>query len=1150
MKKEQAMKSLRFMSVVVAVFLLLSPNSRAQTNEGRILGTIRDSSGAVVVDAKVTVTNTGKGVSRELVTNDTGEYVAPDLEPGLYTVSAEASGFKKVISSAVRVEVTNDIRIDLQLQPGTVNETVVVNEEAASLIDSTNATLGGSFSNKEINELPLQGRDWQNLVMLMPGVDRTPGGGFHSIISNGARPEDNNYIVDGTDDNDLYYGTSVLNEEGVSGTPASLLPIDAIQEFSTQEHPTAEYGWKPGAVVQLGLKSGTDQFHGTAYYFARNSAADARNYFDPIGQPLAPLILHQFGGSAGGPIIKQKLFIFGAYEGVRDKVGNPLLANSPDTVPLGGDLNNSIPDVISNCAALPGCVINPLSLKISQLYPTNTGSAGPGLLFQDLANLNRADNALVKVDYHFSKNNTLTGRYFFADSTQTEEDGDYLLPQFLSQAQTRPQIVGLNWTYTPTSNWVSEARFGYSRFSQQIVSADHNVNPTTYGINTGVTNPFNFGLPEIDVGNFFQLGGGNGFPLFTTPTATYQFTEGLGYLKGRHNIHFGAEIRHGSVNNIRNRHAKGEIFFESLQDFLEAGSTDPGNGTALDPGCSETPCGPFSGEILSGNTQRFITQNAYAAYVDDEFHFNSKLTVTAGLRYEVSGVIHEQNNLLANFEPAIGFAQVGKQISTPYNVQHNNFAPRLGFAWDPWGSGKTVIRAGAGIIYEMAPISDFIGQTAGGGIGLNTIPTGAQGVTPGGGTITAAVVQANGGDITQLNWNAPPAQVFPILSQPITCSASGPCSITSVKNHLDTPYTEFWNLNVQRAIGNWSSLQVGYVGQRGVKLFSLLDINQPNGPAAAACSAGGGDSFDCEQSNRPFFNQYPFLGETTEFGNAQNSSYDGLQVTYKTHTWKGLNVVAGYTYAHSIDESTSNRHFNVQNSLDVAGERGNSDFDIRHRFTFAVTYAIPGRKSFCQLLEGWQLNSIVILETGMPYTLFDFDDDISFTGEFNDRWNITGSPNNIRWSKTTPIPFIDPSTFITDGSGNVIGGNQQCINAAGPAAVNQLATYGCYVSGATALTPPANGTFGDSGRNIFRGPDFTNWDFSFSKNQKLGEHLTLQLRAEFFNILNHPNFTGINDNLAGSNPGLAAFTPDLGASNPVLGSGGSRHIQLGAKFIW
>jgi len=1140
------MKQFRFVSIALAAILLFTISSGAQTNEGRILGTVRDSSGGVVVGAKITVTNTGKQVSRELVTNGTGEYVAPDLEPGLYTVSAEAAGFKKTVSSVVRVEVTNDIRIDLRLEPGTVTETVVVNEAAATLIDSTNATLGGSFGNKEINELPLQGRDWQNLVMLLPGVDRTPGGGFHSIISNGARPEDNNYLVDGTDDNDLYYGTSVLNEEGVSGTPASLLPIDAIQEFSTQEHPTAEYGWKPGAVVQLGLKSGTNQFHGTAYYFARNSAVDARNYFDPIGQPLAPLILHQFGGSAGGPIVKDKLFIFGAYEGVRDIVGNPLLANSPDTMTLAGDpgdLVNSIPDVKTHCQALPGCVINPLSATLAGLYPTNDGSAGPGLLFQDLANRNRADNAIVKIDYHLSQNNTFTGRYFFADSTQTEEDGTYLQQQWLSQAKTRPQIVGFNWTYTPNSRWVSEARFGYNRFSQQIVSADHNVNPMNYGIDTGVTNPLNFGLPEIDVGNFYQLGGGNGYPLFTTPTVTYQFTEGVGYLKGRHNIHFGGEVRHGRVDNVRNRHAKGEIYFPTLQDFLEAGSVDPGDGTALNPGCFNVLCGPYNGEILSGDTHRIITQNAFAAYVDDEFRFSSKLTITAGLRYEVSGVIHEQNDLLANFEPSIGFAQVGQQISTPYPVQHDNFAPRLGIAWDPWGDGKTMIRAGAGIMYEMAPISDFIGQTAGGGIGLNTIPTGAQGVTPGGGTITAAVVYPSG-NTPDLIWEPPPAVVFPILTQPISCSASEPCSITSVKNHLDTPYTEFWNLNVQRAIGNWSSLQVGYVGQRGVKLFSMLDINQPNGPAAAACYEGGGNYFDCEQQNRPFFNKFPFLGETTEFGNAENSSYDGLQVTYKTRSWKGLNIVSGYTYAHSIDESTSNRHFNVQDSLDVRAERGNSDYDLRHRFTFAITYAIPGRKSFAQLMEGWQLNSIIIIESGMPYTLYDFNDDFSFTGEFNDRWNITGNPNNIHWSKfanPAPIPFVSAT-------------DPRCIAAAGPdpAEQAQLASVGgCYISGSTVLTPPANGTFGDAGRNIFRGPDFANWDFSMSKNFRLGERLNLQLRAEFFNILNHPNFTGITQNLApGNNPGIAEFTPDLGASNPVLGSGGSRHIQLGAKFIW
>ncbi len=1122
------MKSVRFLIVLLSATLMVMANSPAQSTFGRIQGAIRDSSGAVIVGAKVTVTNTGMSISRELLTNSTGEYVAPSLEPGLYTVTAEAPGFKKAASNEIRLEVATDLRIDLVLQPGAVSETVVVNEQAAPLIDLAPA-LGGAFDNKEINELPLQGRDWQNLVMLLPGVDRTPGGGFHSIISNGARPEDNNYIVDGTDDNDLYYGTSVLNEEGVSGTPASLLPIDAIQEFNTQEHPTAEYGWKPGAVVNIGLKSGTNQFHGSAYYFARNSAADARNYFDTVGNPVSPLILHQFGGSIGGPIVKDKLFFFAAYEGVRDVVGNPLIANTPTTVAAGGDLTNSIPDVMANCAAIPGCVINPLSAHLALLYPVNTGTAGPGLLFQDLANRNRADNVLGKIDYHFSQRNNFSGHYFFADSTQLEEDGTYLAPQWLSQALSRPQNVGAAWIFTPNSSWVSEARFGYNRISQQIVSADHNVDPMAYGINTGVTNPLNFGLPEIDVGSFFQLGGGNGYPLFTTPTQTYQFTESLGYLKNRHNLHFGVEVRHGAVDNTRNRHAKGEIFFQTLQDFLESGS--------VDPGCSQDPCGAENGEVLVGDTRRLITQNAFGAYVADEFRYNSRLTITAGLRYDLSGVIHAKDDLLANFEPNIGFAQVGQQISTPYHVQHDNFAPRLGIAWDPWGTGKTVIRAGAGMIYETAPISDFIGQTAGGGIGLNAIPTGAAGVTPGGGSIFAAVLFPSG---SQLNWNSPPAQVFPFLGQGTSCDPDDPCSITSVKNNLSTPYTIFWNLNIQRSIGNWSSLQVGYVGQRGVKLFSLLDTNQPDPVASAACFEGGGDSATCEQQNRPFFNQYPFLGENTQFGNAESSSYDGLQVTYKTHSWKGLNIVAGYTYAHSIDEASGNRHFSAQNSLDVRAERGNSDFDIRHRFTFAATYEIPGRKSFAQLLQGYQVNTILILQTGFPYSLNDFDDDFSFTGEFNDRWNITGSPNNVHWSTTTPIPFVDAS-------------DPRCIAAAGPDPAEQaqlVAFGGCYVSGSTVLTPPANGTFGNSGRNIFKGPGFANVDFSVSKNTKLGEHLTLQLRAEFFNIINHPNFAGIDGELAGSSAGLAEFTPDIAASNPVLGSGGSRHIQLGAKFIW
>src|SRR3984893_7955112 len=294
---------------------------KSQTYEGRILGTVSDSSGASVVGAKVEIANVDTGITRSLESNETGEYVAPNLQPGQYTVTVQAPGFKKVQRTGIRLEVGKDARIDITLQPGDVQQTVQVTEEVP-LVETTNDTLGGSFANKSINDLPLNGRDFQNLVTLRPGVQRYPGGGFLSISSNGNRPEDNNFIVDGTDDNDPYYGTTVINAEGVQGTPATHLPIDAIQEFNAQENPPAEYGWKPGAIVNVGLKSGTNAIHGTAYYFRRDKNFDARNWFNQKPPPQKALRLHEFGANIGAPIIKNKLFYFIAYEGVRDLVGN------------------------------------------------------------------------------------------------------------------------------------------------------------------------------------------------------------------------------------------------------------------------------------------------------------------------------------------------------------------------------------------------------------------------------------------------------------------------------------------------------------------------------------------------------------------------------------------------------------------------------------------------------------------------------------------------------------------------------------------------------------------------------------------------------------------------------------------------------------
>src|SRR5215470_13114212 len=469
--------------------IIFSPAAAAQTYQGRILGSVLDQNGAAVRGAAVTITNVGTGARRALETNEAGDYVASNLPPGLYKITVEAGGFKKVERPEVRIEVAKDVRIDVALQPGAVAETVTITEDAP-LIETANNTLGGTFSNKAINDLPLNGRDFQNLVVLRPGVQRSTGGGFLSISSNGNRPENNNFIVDGADNNDPYYGTTVINAEGVQGTPGTILPIDAIQEFNAQQNPPAEYGWKPGAIVNLGLKSGTNELHGTAYLFERNNAFDARNFFNPKPDPQRALREHLFGGSVGGPIVRNKTFIFGAYEGLRALVSNSNLVSSPATVSLGGDPANSIPDALAHLQSM-GIPLNPLSANLigrgsftgngpfPGLFPVNTAPDpnNPTQVSSGFPNTNRNDNFIIKSDYNLNEKNVISGRYFFGDSLQQEQDITVLRPEWRSQSQLRAQVVGVNWTYTPTSRSRNFCERNHAGDYDANISVDYGVHP-------------------------------------------------------------------------------------------------------------------------------------------------------------------------------------------------------------------------------------------------------------------------------------------------------------------------------------------------------------------------------------------------------------------------------------------------------------------------------------------------------------------------------------------------------------------------------------------------------------------------------------------------------------------------------------------------
>jgi hypothetical protein len=1139
-----------------------------QSNNGRFLGTVTDPSGAVVVGAKIVVTDTERGVTQTLISNDAGDYVVPSVRPGLYRITAEATGFTKVERPAIRLEVGQDLRIDFQLKTGSASEVVTVMDEAP-LVNTTNDVLGGTFTNKSINELPLNGRDFQNLVTLRPGVQRYPGGGFLSISSNGNRPEDNNFIVDGTDNNDPYYATTVINAEGVQGTPATHLPIDAIQEFNAQEQPPAEYGWKPGAIVNVGLKSGTNSLHGDVYLFDRNNALDARNFFNPVPGKHRPLRMHQFGATAGGPIVKDKFFFFTAYEGTRDLVGNSETLNSPATIALParggfgctfittGDCVNSIPDAVADITA-GNFATSHLSTTLSALFPTNRGSDpnNPEFLNIGFPNRNREDNGLFKVDFNASPRNALTGRYFIGDSVQTERDIPVLQPIWQSQAVTRAQVLGANWIFTVSPRWINEAKFGFNRFNQTILTVDAGVDPQHYGINTGVTSKVNFGMPEIAVSGFTSLGGNHGWPLLTTPNQTFQFADNVSYNRGKHAVKFGGEFRHGSTDNVRDRYGKGRIRFEG------GGLFATGNGsTALEDFVAGVPT---VGRLFVGNSERHVSIKSFGGFLQDDWRIGNRLTINAGVRYDLSTVIKERDNLLGNFDPKVGLEQVGAQVGAPYNGDHNNFSPRFGLIWDPTGNGRTVIRAGSGIIYEIPHISTFIGQNGvnnASTAGLNVIPTAAPGIGLSGGKIVAASV-----DSPNLNWTT----AGPVFNTVADCTQASPCSILGVNRNLRTPYVTSWNLNVQHAFTSNLSLQVGYVGSKGTKLYSVYDINQVN----FARDDGS------EQFGRPF--QYscpvsqggagaggpcfPYLAVINFLSNGYESKYHGLQATLTQRVTRGLSVVAGYTWSHALDQASFNRAQQPQDSTNPAAEYASSDTDIRQRFTFSMTYEVPGREGFAQMMKGWQITSIVTLQSGLPWSVVDGysnGNDVSGTGEFSDRWNFTGKAADFKASPTG-IPYVDPSEFSIDpmtGTVSIVGTNPadaRCLAAAGNQGAQQsVANFGCYVDGTGVMTPPAFGSFGTMGRNLFRGPGYHNWDFSITKNWVIRERFSVQLRGEFFNFLNHPNFTnpnGVGGQLGNVDPSVPGsfggdgLTPDVAAANPVIGSGGPRAIQLGLKL--
>jgi hypothetical protein len=1177
--------------LTVLTLLALSGFALAQSTAGRILGTLTDQSGAAVAGATIIVTDTGRGTTRSVTTDESGSYAIPDVQPGTYKIHVEAKGFKGVDRPNVQIEVASDVRADFSLQPGNVTEVLTITDQIP-LVNTTSATLGGTLSNEEINDLPLNGRNYENLLQLRPGVMRYPGGGFSTTSSNGLRAEDNSYFIEGLFNSEPYSGQAIVNGAGIAGDSATILPIDSIQEFNLQQNPPAEYGWKPGSVVNVGLKSGTNNLHGTVFGFGRDGDhLDARNFFNTAPNPKLQRTLEQFGGSLGGALIKDKAFFFAAYEGQRYNVGNsfggvtsPSMQHIPDngTCAFGfaGDCADSIPDVLADlqsAANTSGFGVSAASLNIAGCtaagvcdgsgFPMNNGQ-GIGIT-NGFNNVVHVDNVVGKLDFKVNDRSSISGSYFFGNNSGTVEDFPEYQQKWLSDIHTRAQVLGGNWIYTPNSRLVNEFRAGYNRLYQPTLPGDLNTPASSYGLNTGASGSFTGGLPRIGFGGYFFPGlGGFKWPKFQGPDSITQFSDHVSYTAGKHSIKLGAELHYNNVRNAAYGNARGSITF--LGGNVSA-NPSPNGSTPLEDFFAGLP---FKSSVEVGNPTLQLHNWAYAGFVQDDWRLNKNLTLNFGLRYEYSTVPQEAHNLLGNFDPNVGLVQVGHGISSLYNPDHKNFGPHGGFAWDVTGNGRTVLRGGGGLMYETVNWQSFVAFNN--AFGPGSVPTGwtvtVNGVTnpnPSGGTITT-------GNLTTKNFlNPVPWDVGPVYSPNQDCSDNVPCPIMSVDRNLTVPHVWNWNLGMQHSITPNLSLEMAYVGNRGSKLTGIRDINQP--PVGSdynpACTLGN----SADQACLPYNAKFPYLVNIFQMGNVYRSNYNGLQVTLNARNFHGLSAVVGYTYSHASDDVGANWDFGYgsglpQDSYNLGAEYANSDFDIRHRLTLSLTYTIPGRKGYGQMLEGWEINSITTLESPQFWGPIDLGTDAAGTGPLPVsppanapiRWSFyhagsagRGNPSDFKSGKGVPIPFFGGTSGLPIPSTCTASALAADGGTAGPetASLNQ---FGCYAAGNSVMMAPPLGQFGNMGRNMFPDTGFKNFDFSVAKNFHFGETKRLQFRMEFFNILNHPNFAnpyggqngfGLNDPSAGSF-GCGCATPDIAAANPAIGSGGPRSVQIGAKFVF
>ncbi len=1129
--------------LAILVVLSLGVAANAQTFRGAINGTVTDPSGALVPNAAVKATEAATGIDHNTVTTSEGQFSFQDIPLGFYKVTVTATGFP--VYTVDKVEVTAGTIYTLPVKLTLQQQATTVEVSAAALtLDTTTQTQNMTISSDVVQDVPLNGRDFTQLIAVAPGYGGYAGGGFGSV--NGTRPNQINWQIDGVDNNDFWHNVPAVNQGGVSGIAGVVMPIDAIDEFSAQTQSGAETGRSAGGTVNVVIKSGGNDLHGSVYYYNRNEFYGARSPFfvSTPGKKGPPLRNENYGFTVGGPIIKNKTFFFLGYEKQDFVFGLSGVATEPSVAyqckALGVLAAHTVtPSTVSqNLIGVPNCTNNTFT-KPSVLWPAsvladptvNAKGANINNFLSPSAEFGYSYNGLARVDHNFNDKHHLYLRVFGGQGNQVAPLGgspalgtaSSNLAYYFEVAPIHVFNYSAVLNSTFTTKLTNQVLFGANYFNQIFHDANNSFVTKSLGLflspdATKNGQPIN-GAPNVVIG---PTGGSSSIfeAIGLTPPEgrsdlTWHITDIVSYTMGAHQFRFGGEVRRAMLNEFYHRRGTGKFVFDgtggpwandvgvdtatkALADFL-AGDV---SGCVVPAGTpAKSQCGST---IAVGNPERFVSVNAFNLYFQDSWQITKKLNLNFGMRYEYFGPLHSDKKDLANFIPGKGLLVQGAGLDSLFPQDKNNFAPRIGFAYQPTGKADLVVRGGIGVFYDQINLNPFLDFrppiTAAQGIEGN--PIGASPVS----TYGAPICPTNADG--SYNWQLvqqstcpngvtanPTGSVFKGVTACVdpNCSNVSGLNLFSVSQNFRTPYFYNFNLQVEKGLGNAAVLQVGYVGSTARKLNLVSNINQ-NGA-------------------------FPNFGSILQLNSSGTSNYNSLQSTFRLRTWHGLTSQLAYTWSHSLDEISEYRAIILDDAFNKHLDYGSSDFDTRHLFTASFSYDVPkapwahGWSS--RIVNGWSLSSLWNFHSGQP------------SDEVRLGLDVIGNP------------FAGVNHKFS-----VAGGGTQWWNPA-------------------AFAVPTSG-IGNLSRNRFTGPGYADVDLSVFKNIPITERVKIQLRAEMYNLTNRINLSqgvgALGSNCGTKTPGapcntsagfgLASDTAGDFFGAPAIGAGEAFNLQLVAKIIF